>query len=315
MEQVIDRKNYRRNTSENNLNDEEKVEWIQQKIRKILYQSLGAAIVLLGISILKFCHQTEILEMFKEKLNTNITISEIQKSGQILWKKATNSYTKLDSLVEKILTANTFNNGEKNVNMLYFSGEKTNLDSVEKNGDENNISKDSSEIYDMDETNTLESINQDESKYETAVEGMNQMLEDANYINENYETTIPVVGTVTSVFGVRNSDNPSVSNYHSGLDIAANTGTQILAAMDGEVIEATTDTYFGKYLKIKKDDIVIIYAHCSKLLVNVGDKVKKGELIAYVGNTGNSTGPHVHIEIRYKDRLVDPTDILGIEKE
>ena len=61
-----------------------------------------------------------------------------------------------------------------------------------------------------------------------------------------------MIGTITSEFGVRNSTNPIVSSYHSGLDIAANTGTQILAVSDGEVIEAKTDTYYGKYLKIKK---------------------------------------------------------------
>ena len=61
---------------------------------------------------------------------------------------------------------------------------------------------------------------------------------------------IPVVGTVTSEFGVRNSENPKVSNYHSGLDIAANTGTQILSALNGEVIEIGNDMYLGKYFKI-----------------------------------------------------------------
>jgi len=122
----------------------------------------------------------------------------------------------------------------------------------------------------------------------------------------------PLNGTITSSFGCRVSDNPIVSSYHTGLDIAANTGTQVVAALDGEVLEATTDTYYGKYLKVKKDDIIMIYAHCSKLLVKAGDKIKKGSLIAYVGNTGNSTGPHLHFELKYQDRLVDPSDVLEI---
>lgn len=162
-------------------------------------------------------------------------------------------------------------------------------------------------------TNNNEIIaNQDSGDiiYETAVEGINQMSEDAKIIKEKYDMRIPLKGTITSRFGVRVSSNPIVGPYHSGLDIAANTGTQILSALDGEVVEATTDTYYGKYLKIKKDDLTIIYAHCSKLLKSVGDKVKKGDLIAYVGSTGNATGPHLHFELRYQNRLVDPTDIL-----
>ena len=63
-------------------------------------------------------------------------------------------------------------------------------------------------------------------------------------------------------------------------------------------------------MKIKNDDITIIYAHCSKLLVKVGEKIEKGKLIAYVGNTGNSTGPHLHFELKYQNRLVNPLDIL-----
>lgn len=151
------------------------------------------------------------------------------------------------------------------------------------------------------------------SVFETAVEGINQMSEDAKYIKENYSLRLPISGTITSRFGVRESTNPIVSKYHTGLDIAANTGTQIISALDGEVVEAETDTYYGKYLKIKKDDVEIIYAHCSKLLKSVGDKIKKGELIAYVGSTGNATGPHLHFELRYQGRLVDPTDILNFE--
>lgn len=160
--------------------------------------------------------------------------------------------------------------------------------------------------------NDLNSGDNKLTNYKVAVEGMNQMLEDAKYINEKYEMVVPVVGTITSEFGVRNSQNPIVSKYHSGLDIAANTGTQILAALDGQVIDVGNDTYLGKYFKIQKEDIIMIYAHCSKILVKKGDNVKKSNLIAYVGNTGNSTGPHLHFEVIYQNRLINPKDILEL---
>lgn len=68
----------------------------------------------------------------------------------------------------------------------------------------------------------------------------------------------------------------------------------------------------GKHLKVAVEDIEIIYAHCSKILVNQGDEIVQGQKIAEVGSTGNSTGPHLHFEIRRGDRLVDPQKILNI---
>ena len=65
-------------------------------------------------------------------------------------------------------------------------------------------------------------------------------------------------------------------------------------------------------MKIEKDDVIIIYAHCSKLLVNEGEEVRQGQKIAEVGSTGNSTGPHLHFEIRKSGRYIDPQLILNI---
>ena len=68
----------------------------------------------------------------------------------------------------------------------------------------------------------------------------------------------------------------------------------------------------GNHLKIQINDVVVIYAHCKTLYVQQGDYVTQGQAIAEVGSTGNSTGPHLHFEIRKEDRLVDPQLILDI---
>ncbi|MBR3249916.1 MAG: M23 family metallopeptidase [Clostridia bacterium] len=68
----------------------------------------------------------------------------------------------------------------------------------------------------------------------------------------------------------------------------------------------------GNHLKVQINDVIIIYAHCDKLNVNQGEDIKQGQEIAEVGSTGNSTGPHLHFEIRKEDRLVDPQLILNI---
>lgn len=66
----------------------------------------------------------------------------------------------------------------------------------------------------------------------------------------------------------------------------------------------------GNHLKIVNGDVTIIYAHCNKLYVKQGEKIKQGQEIAEVGSTGNSTGPHLHFEIRKGERLVDPQKII-----
>lgn len=67
---------------------------------------------------------------------------------------------------------------------------------------------------------------------------------------------------------------------------------------------------YGKHIKIQTDNIQTLYAHCSKILVKENDNIEAGQEIAKVGSTGNSTGPHLHFEIRYEDRFVDPSKII-----
>ena len=146
--------------------------------------------------------------------------------------------------------------------------------------------------------------------YETAVEGVNQLSDDAEKIKEKYKLITPVKGTITSHFGCRDTNNPIVSSYHVGLDIAANTGSTIVASHDGEVLEAGTIGTYGKCIMIKQDELITVYAHCSKINVKKGETIKQGEKIGEVGMTGNATGPHVHFEVRYNERYVNPEDII-----
>ena len=104
----------------------------------------------------------------------------------------------------------------------------------------------------------------------------------------------PVSGTITSRFGSRGSGT------HKGLDIATSTGTPVAAAAGGTVIFSGWDTYgLGNCVKISHGNgVVTVYGHCSKLYVTEGETVEAGEVISAVGSTGNSTGSHLHLEIR-----------------
>lgn len=114
---------------------------------------------------------------------------------------------------------------------------------------------------------------------------LSQMQLDANEIKENYSLINPLVGQITSRFGSRTQTEKIVSPYHVGIDIAANTGTTIVASMEGTVVASEELGGYGNCVQIKKDDILTIYGHCNKLYVNKGDTVVQGQKIAEVGET------------------------------
>ena len=147
---------------------------------------------------------------------------------------------------------------------------------------------------------------------EQNVETLSQMEQDANYIKSTISFVKPVSGTISSIFGLRNPTTSTVPKNHTGTDIAAVTGTKIVSATDGTVTFSNKKGDFGKHLKIQINDVIIVYAHCNKLYVKEGDFVKQGQEIAEVGSTGNTTGPHLHFEVRYQDRYVDPQLILEL---
>jgi murein DD-endopeptidase MepM/ murein hydrolase activator NlpD len=110
-------------------------------------------------------------------------------------------------------------------------------------------------------------------------------------INIKNTTTFikPVQGNVSSKYGQRDSATGSVPKNHTGTDIAANLGTKIISATDGEIVLSSDQGDYGKHLKIQIGEVSVIYAHCNELYVKQGDKVTQGQEIAEVGSTGNST--------------------------
>ncbi len=123
---------------------------------------------------------------------------------------------------------------------------------------------------------------------------------------------LPLKGKTTSPFGVRTHPISGDLRFHAGIDIAAEKGTNIYSAFDGEVVEADYDKWNGNYLKIKHDnDILTVYCHCEKLNVKKGQKIRAGEVIATVGSTGSSTGPHLHFELRIDNISYNPQKALN----
>lgn len=119
---------------------------------------------------------------------------------------------------------------------------------------------------------------------------------------------IPISGTITSRYGVSSSVR---SSDHTGLDIAASTGTPIKVVASGTVTFASEKGSYGNVVKVNHGNgIETWYAHTSKMYVSEGEKVEAGSVIAAVGSTGNSTGPHLHFELRINGQHVNPQKYL-----
>ena len=127
---------------------------------------------------------------------------------------------------------------------------------------------------------------------------------DSRTVNGIYLAAVPVTGRITSRFGAVESIR---DHTHKGIDIAATRGTPILATASGTVTFAGWSSGYGYLVKIDHGNgVETYYGHCSKLYVSAGDTVEAGEQIAAVGSTGNSTGNHLHFEIRLDGKQVNP---------
>ena len=122
---------------------------------------------------------------------------------------------------------------------------------------------------------------------------------------------LPVSGRVTSEFGERVHPVYGTVSFHSGKDLAAPEGTPIHAALDGTVEAAGWGEMSGNYVKLRHEDgLETLYCHCSRLNVEAGVSVRKGDVIAFVGQTGLATGPHLHFEVHIDGVKHDPDYLL-----
>jgi|GEM_PF-688450 len=120
-------------------------------------------------------------------------------------------------------------------------------------------------------------------------------------------------GRMTSVFGYRMHPITGEENIHTGLDIAADMGAPIHAAFFGTVAETGTGKDYGNYIIMEHaGGLRTLYAHCAEVLAEEGMVIRAGDVIALVGSTGASTGPHVHIELRLNGVRCNPGDALGM---
>jgi len=186
-----------------------------------------------------------------------------------------------------------------------------------------------------DDQRVLENLLSSEVKKEDIKETLNKMMTEIELREQSFKEVekhilkqrsiwaatpkgLPLKGYVTSTFGYRkmvldymgDSDNNEKKDWHMGIDIANRIGSNIRATADGKVV--FTGRLGGYGLLVILDHgygFTTRYAHCSKILVKKGDEVKRGDVIALVGVTGHTTGPHVHYEVRRYGKAIDPATI------
>ncbi len=205
-------------------------------------------------------------------------------------------YTKTISEFSNKYKQMTENYVDDNMNSITASRGASSRSFINDVSELKGILKNLQQINDSDDT-IVNDLSETETKLQTYI--------------DTIPTLWPTSGRISSYFGTRSDPFNFTEKKHEGIDIAAAKGTSIKAAADGTVTYSDTNGNYGECVIINHGNgISTLYGHASKLLVKVGQKVKKGDLIAKVGNTGRSTGPHLHFEVRVNGTQVNPLDYL-----
>jgi len=138
-----------------------------------------------------------------------------------------------------------------------------------------------------------------------------KLLEEKKNLLASTPSIKPVEGWITSKFGYRTSPFTGQKEFHSGIDISNKKGTKILATANGKISYAARKMYIGNLVVIDHGHGRLTrYGHLEKILVKRGQQVKRGDVIALLGNTGQSTGPHVHYEVKIDGTPVNPLNYI-----
>ena len=274
---------YRENTTRVNVNDKKNFGLFKKMILQTLICLIIYAIFYL-ITNTNYVFSKQVIDGTNNILNYDINLEKI--------------YSDCQNFINSKINSNNNENSNDISNEVNIISEELaqNLEVASMNNSlENEVLK---------EVETKEETNEDSTKEKT------QMELDAEEVKKLCKFKKPLSGKITSEFGEREVTSKVMSADHKGIDIAANSGTNIVSSIDGIVSVAEENSEYGKFIKITNGEVMTVYAHCQSLKVNVGDRIKSGQTIATVGTTGNSTGPHLHFEIRLSNRYINPRYVI-----
>jgi murein DD-endopeptidase MepM/ murein hydrolase activator NlpD len=158
---------------------------------------------------------------------------------------------------------------------------------------------------------TVQNLNQKAQSIESNLNTLLSFFESDSLRLASTPSIMPTAGWISSVFGHRNDPFTGAWVMHWGLDVSTNLGNPIMATADGIVIKVETDRYLGKNITISHGNgYTTLYGHMSNFAVKPGQKVKRRDIIGYIGQTGKAAGPHVHYEVFKDGKRVDPRNFL-----
>ena len=249
--------------------------------------------------------------IFSEEFRNAVEIFINEKTRISDWYNNAKGYiqNKFEEEIDTESESNKEGKGEEQINSTENNIEenKETTQNQEQKKDETKESKKDENIGGAEENTENMSKKNNEKLTEQQI-----MENEAKEIKKNISFIAPIKGRISSTFGWRNPTTSNVPKYHTGVDIAAVEGTKIKSATDGKVIMVSSAGDYGNHYQIQIKDVILVYAHCKKLYLKEGDNVKQGQEIAEVGSTGNSTGPHLHFEIRKGERKIDPQLVLDL---
>ena len=155
----------------------------------------------------------------------------------------------------------------------------------------------------------IESYTQSQNR---SYENLSQTIVSLKHAFDQTPSIWPLYGMIAAGFGYRIHPITGQTEFHQGVDITAFVGAPVRATASGIVVQAGWDGAYGNKAMIDHHNgLRTVYAHLSRFIVHVGDRVQKGQLIALAGSTGLSTGPHVHYELHYHNTIINPVRYLN----
>ncbi|MCL2013380.1 MAG: peptidoglycan DD-metalloendopeptidase family protein [Oscillospiraceae bacterium] len=250
-------------------------------------------VLLSSESFAQFVSRTDMAERVSDHDRKMLEKLEKQKKSLERTKKSLDDEKKI---LEQ--NRNTLNDDRRQLNINY-----------RKSKEYQDVLKHQQDKYTLDIEKTAKEMEKLDREIKAAIERAMKSSGKKNYVGGEFIWPVPGFASISSYFG-----EPRGSNRHWGMDIAGRNssgqsihGKSIIAANSGTVISVASSGVYGRYIMVDHGGgKVTLYAHCSSIAASVGQSVAKGQVIAYVGNTGFSTGSHLHFEIRINGAAVNP---------
>ncbi len=241
-----------------------------------------AAFVLVSLgTVIHYARHVRAVESENAQLKANLAQS------QVLTEKLTRKITALSQLSTRLKAMAGFP-----LSAMKRHPNKLGMGGVTVGGNEN-----------PPDPQTLEWLEKRAEKIEKNLTQLHSYYQDQNAI----PSIVPTQGLISSTFGARRNPFTGLPDFHEGMDISGDIGTPVLATADGTVSFAGEKGNSGRAVEIEHSfDFSSFYGHLYKTTVKPGEKVKRGQIIGLMGNSGNSTGPHLHYEVHVHGQPVNP---------